>query len=200
MRTATIGAPLPKDEPALFGWEGITTVTNEPTGASPAISISLKPAAAQAFADYTTANVGDTFAVVVDGRVAMLPTVEDAITSGQIAISPAPGYAFTETAAILVGGELPEAWRGTSVPTLISREQAEANALRALPGATVQDAKSSAGLPAEGLDWEVVWNVEVDVPECSDLTSCAWSPGPYVVKVDAVTGNVIERRPQPIDA
>jgi hypothetical protein len=195
MRVATVGAPLPKEEPALLGWESIMAVTNDPTGSTAAVSIVLKPAAAQAFGDYTTAHVGETFAIVVDGRVALLPMVEAAITSGQITITPAPGDSFTDTAAILVGGEMPEAWRGATVPTVISQEQAEAYALAAIPGATVQAANWSVGLPAEGLDWQVEWNIEMAVPECPSNESCVWAAGTYRVELNGVTGAVIHIGP-----
>lgn len=190
MRVATVGSPLPKDEPALFGWEGVSSVTNDPTGASREVSIALKPEAAQAFGDYTTAHVGDVFAIVVDGRIALLPMVSEAITSGRIRLTPALGDGFADTGAILVGGELPEAWRGASVPIWISQDVAERAALEATHGGTVQAASLSAELATSisGDAWLVVWNVEVDQPECSDGESCV---GLFLVKVDGVTGTVL---------
>ena len=106
---ATIGEPLPKDEPALVEWDGIASVASDPLAGTPDLTITLKPAAAQAFDDYTAAHVGDSFAIVIDGRVALLPAIMDATTIGQITVSPGSAESFREPAAILVGGMLPEA-------------------------------------------------------------------------------------------
>jgi hypothetical protein len=199
---ATVGDPLPKDEPALFGWEGIATVTIAANQQGLAeLDVTLRAAAAQAVDVYTQGHVGESFAIVVDGRVAAVPMIMSPISGGQIALSlgQAPGAnepaaSDATTAAILVGGELPEAWRGATSPVLISRAQAEQHALTGWPGATVQDASLSVE-ETHPFELRVVWNVTVDVPECSDLNSCAWAPGPYVAKVDAVTGTVIEKGP-----
>jgi hypothetical protein len=188
---ATIGEPLPKVEPSLFGWAEIASITIDSDAASPVLLITLKPTAAQAFADYTTGHVGETFAIVVDDRVRLLPAVMEVITSGQIAINAGDGDTFAETAAILAGGLLPEAWRGASVPVLLSQDQAEAVALTARPGASVRNASISVEGTLEGADLKVVWNVEVVVSECPENESCVWAPGAYVAKVNAVTGSLI---------
>lgn len=193
--TATVGEPLPKDEPALIGWDGIASVTSDPLAGKPELTITLKPAAGQAFGDETTTHVGEIFAIVIDGRVAMLPTVMSAITSGQITVTPGligpgvPDPAFAESAAILVGGMLPEAWRGATVPVLISRDEAIAVALAATHGGTVQDASPTVDLGALAGELQAVWYIEVLQPDCHDSGSCV---GPDVlVKVNAVTGTVV---------
>ena len=73
---ATVGDPLPKDEPALFGWEGIATVAigaNQQGLAE--LEVTLRAPAAQAVSVYTEGHVGESFAIVVDGRVAAVPMV-----------------------------------------------------------------------------------------------------------------------------
>ena len=87
---------------------------------APDLTITLKPTAAQAFGDYTTAHVGETFAIVAGWPGCHAPTVTEPITNGQLTIARTPDDAFAETAAILVGGELPEgvAWRISAGPDL----------------------------------------------------------------------------------
>jgi hypothetical protein len=187
--TATLGQALPKDEPALIGWDGIASVASDPLGGSPGLTITLKPDGAQAFGDYTAAHVGDVFAIVVDGRVALLRMVMEAITSGQITITPSENDSFAETAAILVGGMLPEAWRGASVPVIVAQDQAIAAALAATRGGTVQDASPNADLGPLAGEVRAVWYVDIYQPDCQDTASCVSAD--LLVTVDAVTGTVI---------
>jgi hypothetical protein len=189
---AILGAPLPEDEPALFGWDRIASVASDPVGGTGRLTMALKPAAALAFGDYTSAHIGDTFAIVVDGRVGLLPTVNEAITSGVITIAPGPDDSFRETAAILAGGELPEAWRGASVPVLVPRDKAIAAALTATHGGTVRDANPTVDLVPGGA-FQAVWSIAVFQPECQDTGSCVSSD--MLVRVDAVTGAVIDVGP-----
>jgi hypothetical protein len=189
-RSATLGAPLPKAEPALFGWEGVASVSSAPTAEGPQLTLVLKSAAAQAFGDYTAAHIGETFAIVVDGRVALLPLVEAAISDGTITIAASRDAALQQTAAVLAGGELPEAWRGATSPVLISRAHAEAAALTATLGGTIQDTNLDVELPAPGAALRVVWNVDVLVPECPANESCVLAAGRYLAKVDAAGAGV----------
>jgi hypothetical protein len=189
-RNATLGAPLPKAEPALFGWEGVASVSSAPTAEGPQLTLALKSAAAQAFGDYTAAHIGETFAIVVDGRVALLPLVEAAISDGMITITASRDIALQQTAAVLAGGELPEAWRGATSPVLISGAHAEAVALTATPGATIQHTDLDVELPAPGAALQVVWNVDVLVAECPANASCVLAAGTYLAKVDAVSAAV----------
>jgi hypothetical protein len=192
-RQAAIGQPLPKDEPALFGWEGIASANAayDPANSIRTVNVSLKPDAAAAFGDYTTSHPGETFAIVIDGRVAMLPIISEPITGGEVNVSGGIEGDFLVTSAILVGGMLPESWRGATVPALISRSEAVAAALAATHGGSVQFAGQGAEEAATGDPWRVMWNIEVVQPDCTDVTSCV-SPGwSTFVKVDAVTGAVV---------
>jgi hypothetical protein len=188
-RQAAIGQPLPKDEPALFGWEGIASANAayDPANSLRTVNVSLKPDAAAAVGDYTTSHLGETFAIVIDGRVAMLPVINEPITGGEVNVSGGIEGEFEVTAAILIGGMLPEAWRGATVPVLISRDDAVAAALAASHGGVVEYASQSAEIAAAGDAPRVVWNIEITQPECSDTGSCV---GHLLVKVDGVTGEV----------
>lgn len=81
---------------------------------SPAVDLRFTPQGTRLFADWSTAHVGEFFAVVLDGRVLMAPYVESPITdgTGMIALGqgglPAPVSAIV---AILESGPLPAAWR-----------------------------------------------------------------------------------------
>lgn len=188
MRVATVGVSLPKDEPALIGWDGIASIAGISSSGAQSLAITLKPAAAQAFDDYRASNAGESFAIVVDERVALLAPVDEQATSGQLTLLPPSDNSFAETAAILIGGELPEAWRGASVPVLITQDQAVGPALAAVHGGTVQ--RAELGVDLSGDTWQVVWNIEVAQPGCAGYASCV-SPGwSKLVKVDAVTGTV----------
>lgn len=172
-----VGEPLPHAEPALFGWEGIESVALDDTQQVPAVTITLKPAAANAFGDYTTEHAQESFAIVLDGRVAALPIINEPITGGGVTVSDGGlgDGAFERLAAILVGGMLPEAWRGAAVPEIISREAAIAAARRSV-GEGVDTTIESADLDAlqDGSRWHAVWRVAL--------------VGGAVVTVDAITG------------
>lgn len=196
---AEIGKPLPKVEPVLFGWDGVAAASRS-TDATPApLSITLTTSGAAAYASYATTNAGEDLAVVLDGTVAMLAPIGPYVPGSAIWMSPtiAEGETFDEAAAILVGGRLPDAWRGSTVPTVISRIDASARAIaQSPPGATVHDL----GLNGEVIAgaWRAVWNVELDVSlpipcpsTSSDPASCLGIPSTELVKLDAVTGAVI---------
>lgn len=196
---AIIGDPLPKDEPALFGWEGILSVTLDDTRQSPAITISLKPAAKAAFADYSIAHTRETFAVVLDGQVALLPVINEPIPGGEISLSGASfdDGTFARTAAILVGGMLPEAWRGASAPAIVSEEFAINVAKGQFPYNPVATSDLTAERDGDG--WRAVWLVEVTgvvsaVIPCPTRGPGQTCPVPSPIRrvvIDAVRGTVI---------
>jgi hypothetical protein len=202
--TAEIGQALPKDEPPLFGWEGIESVAIDATQQSPALTMTLKPAAKAAFADYTAGHHGETFAILIDDRVAMLPIINEPIPGGQVNftgggadIPGRPDEAFAVIAAILVGGMLPEAWRGADVPAIVSEEFAIDAVKGLLPYATV--ATSDLDAEPDGDGWRPVWLVVVTgvvsavipCPTEGPGNTC-FVPGPTRrVVIDAERGNVI---------
>jgi hypothetical protein len=194
---AEVGKPLPKAEPSLFGWEGIESATRDATEAAPTVKVTLKPLAAQAFADYTAAHVGEQFAILVDGIVAVVPIVNAPIPGGEVTISAGVDNAdpFAQTVAILAGGMLPEAWRDPVVPWIVTEAQAIATTLLRYPAATVGprqiDVIQDAG------NWRAAWLITLygSFPDTCPLASPFPSDCPPAtavdVRVDAVTGDFI---------
>jgi hypothetical protein len=201
---ARVGEPLPTDEPALFGWEGIASVTaGENQQALGVVNYSLKPAAAQAFGDYTAAHVGEFFAILIDGWVASVPSINEPISGGEVQLSIGGLNGEPSAAmAILVGGKLPDGWADPIVPEILQRAAVTDKVLRELTAAGAgagQLAVESADLEArlDGKAWRAVWRVTVDGDfgpvcfggilrpsggaGCSELTS-------LVIIVDATTG------------
>ena len=58
---------------------------------NPAVAFALKDDGAKQFADYTTTNVGNFFAIVLDGTVISAPVIQWAITGGTGSSPRAPG-------------------------------------------------------------------------------------------------------------
>jgi preprotein translocase subunit SecD len=70
--------------PPLFGGEQITSATlgTDQVG-RPAVDFTLASEGADLFATYTTDNVGNQFAIVLDGTVISAPVIQSAITGGK---------------------------------------------------------------------------------------------------------------------
>ena len=77
----------------------------------PAVAFVLKGDAAKAFADYTSANVGNFFAIVLDGTVISAPSINSAITGGSGIITTGGGpdavTQMNELVTVLRYGSLP---------------------------------------------------------------------------------------------
>lgn len=195
--TAEVGKPLPKDEPALFGWDGIASVVRKDTESGPAIAITLRPAVKVAFGDYTSMNLGEIMAVLIDGNVAALPTINEPITTGEISITwdAADADGFAEFAAILIGGMLPASWQHPSVPVIIDRETAIGAAVGAQPAASVESAEVN--VIAQGTGWRAVWNIVLTgdfpggcPPPAVESSRCPSATSQFVV-LDATSGALI---------
>ena len=155
--TVEVGSPLPKDEPALFGWDGIASVepSTDEQGRQ-TLLITLEPTARDAFAAYTASHTGEYFAIVIDGEVALLPVINEPIPGGEILISDGENDGrFMRTLAILAGGMLPESWARPVVPIVLPREQVVAATIAEYPTATLESADLDAIL--EGSRWRAVW-------------------------------------------
>lgn len=200
---AEVGDPLPKDEPALFGWDGIASA--EPSTdqqGRPTLLITLRPAARVAFATYTQSHIGEYFAIVVDGEVAMLPVINEPIPGGQVVLSGGgPGNdpidRFERARAILIGGRLPESWARPTVPEVIQELEITAATLREQPDASLVSADLDA-IP-EGSGWRAVWRIELEgefrecIPGPSGGQSCLTATRMEFV-LDAETGDRISSR------
>ncbi len=81
----TANQPLPND-PALVPLFGGTAVTSATAGTDqngrPVVNFELSSDAASKFATYTTNNVGNFFAIVLDGTVISAPSIQGAIPGG----------------------------------------------------------------------------------------------------------------------
>jgi preprotein translocase subunit SecD len=98
-RTATAGQPLPTTTPALFSGDQVrsSNVSQNQQGQR-VVAFTLAETGAKLFADYTTAHVGEFFAIVLDGRVISAPSINEPITggSGQISGGGLGGFARQE--------------------------------------------------------------------------------------------------------
>ncbi|MCU0482869.1 MAG: protein translocase subunit SecD [Chloroflexi bacterium] len=80
---ATEGQPLPTVEEALFTGAEIADAfpSTDDTGGR-AVGFKLKDTGAKLFGDYTSAHIGEYFAIVLDGNVVSAPYIQSAITGG----------------------------------------------------------------------------------------------------------------------
>jgi preprotein translocase subunit SecD len=92
----TQNQPLPND-PSLVPLFGGTAVTSATAGTDvngqPVVDFELSSDAASKFGTYTTANVGNFFAIVLDSTVISAPSIQSAIPGGhgQITVGTGPG-------------------------------------------------------------------------------------------------------------
>ena len=99
--------------PPLFGGDQVKTATiGQDTTGGLTVDFVLKDEGAKLFADYTAANVGDYFAIVLDGNVISAPVIQSSIPNGQVQISAGGIGGFTPADAnnlvtILKFGSLP---------------------------------------------------------------------------------------------
>lgn len=198
------GQALPSAMPVLFGSEGIATVRDaSDQNGNAALNINLTPAAAQVFADYTRNHIGEQFAIVLDGRVASAPIIQSEISGGSVQItneSSDAGLAIgAPIRAILIGGPLPEPWRGAPIVSLIPKSKAEEIALReAGTAAAVLSSDAQPLLLGIGR-WTAVWNVVLagefaaSCPSAGALGStCGPTVGTELVVLDGATGGFIQ--------
>jgi hypothetical protein len=209
--TAVIGQNLPTDEPALFGRDGIAGATTElDQQGRPVLSITLQPAAADAFRAFTETDVGAPFAIVIDDDVALLPMINAPISDGVVQLSGGgpPGSpeqaAFAETAAIIAGGTLPDAWIAPEVPVvrppenIVATLASEFGKVEPVPPASIDLTITSADLDAVlvGRRWTAVWrlgledlNAACSTPLPSDEHGiCRWTDPTVIHLFDAETG------------
>ncbi len=110
--TATQGQPLPTQETALFSGAEIDQAyaSTDDKGAR-AVGFKLKSKGATLFGDYTSKNVGNFFAIVLDGNVVSAPVIQSAITGGSgIITGGTTGFTVAEMndlVTVLAYGSLP---------------------------------------------------------------------------------------------
>jgi preprotein translocase subunit SecD len=104
----------PKQFPALFSGEQLESAAIATSGQTNqrVVTFILKPDGAKLFGDYTAANIGKYFAIVLDGKVISAPVINSAIPGGHVEISSGGigGYPLKEAqnlVTILQYGSLP---------------------------------------------------------------------------------------------
>ena len=118
----TAGQPLPSD-PGLAPLFDSTSIVSATLGTDqnglPVVNFDLSAAAASAFATYTASNVGNFFAITLDGIVLEAPSIQSAIPGGAGEITLAAGTDVQAQAArlvaILASGTLPDPLQEISV-------------------------------------------------------------------------------------
>ena len=103
----------PKQFPALFSGEQLDSaaIGTDPTKGR-IVTFVLKSEGAKLFADYTAANIGKFFAIVLDGKVISAPSINSAIPGGHVQIESGGigGYPLKEAqqiVTVLQYGSLP---------------------------------------------------------------------------------------------
>jgi preprotein translocase subunit SecD len=108
------GQPLPSDPALVPLFTGDQLESANPStdqDGKPAVAFALKGDAAKKFADYTSANVGNFFAIVLDGTVISAPSINSPITGGTGIITTGSGAdsvtQMNELVTVLRYGSLP---------------------------------------------------------------------------------------------
>ncbi len=109
---AVDGQPLPTQETVLFsGQELDQAFPSQDENGKRAVGFRLKSEGAKLFGDYTSKNVGNFFAIVLDGLVVSAPVIQSAITGGDGIISGgSSGFSVVEMnrlVTVLAYGSLP---------------------------------------------------------------------------------------------
>jgi preprotein translocase subunit SecD len=125
--SAVQGQPLPSPAPSpLFSGDQVGSANpgTDSTGGR-AVQFTLKDEGSKLFAEYTTSNVGNFFAIVLDGTVVSAPYIQSPITGGQGIITGGSGGGFTANemnnlVTILRYGSLPFPIQEVSVQAISS--------------------------------------------------------------------------------
>ncbi len=138
------GQPLPKDESLVPLFTGDQLESANPStdeNGRPAVAFALKSDAAKKFADYTSANVGNFFAIVLDGTVISAPSINSAITGGTGIITTGSGpdavTQMNELVTVLRYGSLPfpvQAVQDTQISATLGAEFLQSSLIAAVIG------------------------------------------------------------------
>ena len=110
---ATEGDPAPDVAPIFDAGTQIRSAELVDDGSGgKAVSIELEPDGTKALADYTTANVGGSMILALDGVAIAVPRIMESLVDGKVQLSfqptaPVPPAAI---AAIMSAGPMPEGW------------------------------------------------------------------------------------------
>ena len=120
---AVQGQPLPTPETPLFSGDQVDQAfPSQDSNGLRAVGFRLKSEGAKLFATYTQANVGNFFAIVLDGNVVSAPVIQSAITGGEgIITGGSTGFSVTEMnnlITVLQYGSLPFPLKEVSFQTI----------------------------------------------------------------------------------
>ncbi|MFV0293186.1 MAG: protein translocase subunit SecD [Paracoccus sp. (in: a-proteobacteria)] len=97
-----------EDSPVVTGEELTNAVPGFDQNNQPAVNFTFNPSGARKFGAYTSTNIGQPFAIVLDDEVISAPVIRDAITTGTGQISGAMSVdESTQLAILLRAGALP---------------------------------------------------------------------------------------------
>jgi len=121
--SAVQGQPLPTEEVPLFSGDQVDQAfASQDSNGFRAVGFRLKSEGARLFGDYTTANVNNFFAIVLDGNVVSAPVIQSAITGGEgIITGGSGGFSVTEMnnlITVLAYGSLPFPLQEVSFQTI----------------------------------------------------------------------------------
>ena len=97
-----------EEQPVVTGEELTNAVPSTDQNGAPAVDFRFNPRGAQKFGEYTSANVGQPFAIVLDDKVISAPVIRQAITTGSGQISGSMDIEGANRLAVLLrAGALP---------------------------------------------------------------------------------------------
>ncbi|AUH33917.1 protein translocase subunit SecD [Paracoccus tegillarcae] len=97
-----------EETPVVTGEELTNAVPGTDQNGAPSVDFRFNPAGARKFGEYTSANVGQPFAIILDGEVISAPVIRQAITTGSGQISGSMDYEGANRLAVLLrAGALP---------------------------------------------------------------------------------------------
>ncbi|MBC9248205.1 protein translocase subunit SecD [Paracoccus sp. 11-3] len=97
-----------EESPVVTGDELVDAMPATDQNGQPAVDFRFNPSGARKFGDYTAANVGQPFAIVLDNEVVSAPNIRQAIRGGSGQISGAMDYDEANRLAVLLrAGALP---------------------------------------------------------------------------------------------
>ena len=97
-----------EESPVVTGDELVDAMPSTDQNGQPAVDFRFNPSGARKFGDYTAANVGQPFAIVLDNEVISAPNIRQAIRGGSGQISGAMDYDEANRLAVLLrAGALP---------------------------------------------------------------------------------------------
>lgn len=97
-----------EETPVVTGEELTNAVPATDQNGQPSVDFRFNPGGARKFGEYTTANVGQPFAIVLDGEVISAPVIRQAITAGSGQISGSMDFDSANRLAVLLrAGALP---------------------------------------------------------------------------------------------